>query len=213
MSENSKKVDALLLTETNFILDITFEQSEQCERLFSLALNSGIPVVIPEYSFAEAEGNIGNTIQKRLSAIDSAISVLRQSVRSAYHDVTTLIDQLQQFKESSEVEELPALQARIEELFESVSVIPFSAEIAARAELRGLKQLAPFKQADQKIYESILQFARENQTSDLEMFYLTRDENDFDFPYIREELASLSIELIFSAGECIRRMREVLGIS
>ena len=60
MNRTDKIVDVLLLTETNFILDITFEQSQQCERLFSLALNSGIPVVIPEYSFAEAEGNIGN---------------------------------------------------------------------------------------------------------------------------------------------------------
>lgn len=213
MNRTEKKVEVLLLTETNFILDITFEQSEQCERLFSLALNSGVPVVIPEYSFAEAEGNIGNTIKKRLSAIDSAISVLKQSSRSAYQDVEALIDQLRQFKESSEAEELPALHARMEEIFESVGIIPFSAEIAARAELRGLKQLAPRKQSDQKIYESILQFARENQAPDLKMFFLTRDETDFDFPYIREELASLSVELFFSAGECIRRVRELLGIS
>jgi len=131
VNKNSRKVDILLLTETNFILDITFEQSQQCEQLLFLAREHEIQVVIPEYSFAEAEGNIGNTIQKRLSAIDSAI----------------------------------------------------------------------------------LQFARENQAPDLKMLFLTRDKTDFDFPYIRMELASLSVELFFSAGECIRRIRELLGIS
>jgi hypothetical protein len=48
----------LLLTETNFLLDITFEQSPECDRLFLLTREQNIPVVIPEYSFAEAEGNI-----------------------------------------------------------------------------------------------------------------------------------------------------------
>lgn len=213
MNKNSKKVDVLLLTETNFILDITFEQSQQCEQLLFLAREQGIQVVIPEYSFAEAEGNIGNTIQKRLSDIDSAISVLRQSARSAYQDLAILINQLQQFKTRSEEEELPTLHARIREFEETVSTIPYSAEITARAELRGLRQLAPFKQADRKIYESILQFAKENQAPDLKMLFLTRDKTDFDFPYIRRELASLSAELFFSSGECIRRIRELLGIS
>jgi hypothetical protein len=129
-------VDVLLLTETNFIL---LEQSQQCEQLLFLAREQEIQVVIPEYSFAEAEGNIGSTIQKRLSAIDSAISALRQSARSAYQDLAMLINQLQQFKTRSEEEEPPTLHARIREFEETVSTIPYSAEITARAELRGLK--------------------------------------------------------------------------
>ncbi|MBM3237416.1 hypothetical protein FJZ31_14090 [Candidatus Poribacteria bacterium] len=127
--------------------------------------------------------------------------------------MAALINQLQQFKTRSEEEELPTLHARIREFEETVSTIPYSAEITARAELRGLRPLAPFKQADRKIYESILQFARENQSPDLKMLFLTRDKTDFDFSYIRSELAFLSVELFFSAGECIRRIRELLGIS
>jgi hypothetical protein len=90
--------------------------------------------------------------------------------------------------------------------------IPFTADIALRAELRGLRQLAPFKRNDQIIYESILLFARENQTSNLKMLFLTRDKTDFDFPYIHKELSSLSVELFFSAGDCIRYLRELLEI-
>ncbi|MBM3237417.1 hypothetical protein FJZ31_14095 [Candidatus Poribacteria bacterium] len=62
MNKNSRKVDVFILTETNFILDITFEQSQQCEQLLFLAREQEVQVVIPEYSFAEAEGNIRNTI-------------------------------------------------------------------------------------------------------------------------------------------------------
>ena len=105
-----------MLTETNFILDITFEQSQQCERLLSFALEQEIPVVVPEYSFAEAEGNIGNTLQKRFAAIDTAIAALKQSARSAYQDVTTLINRLEQFKVQSEEEERPVLHMRLNEL-------------------------------------------------------------------------------------------------
>jgi len=123
--------------------------------LLSFALEQEIPVVVPEYSFAEAEGNIGNTLQKRFTAIDTAIAALKQSARSAYQDVTMLINQLEQFKVQSEEEERPVLHTRLNELDNIVSMIPFTAEIAACAELRKLRQLAPFKSSDQNIYESI----------------------------------------------------------
>jgi hypothetical protein len=42
------------------------------------------------------------------------------------------------------------------------------------------------------------------------MLFLTRDKNDFDFTFIREELASLNIELFFSAGDCIKRFMELI---
>ena len=139
MNGNVKKKTVFLLSETNFILDLTFEQSPECERLFLLTREYKIPVVIPEYSFAEAEGNIAKTLQHRLIGIETAISILKQSARSAYHDVAALITQLHDFK--------------------------------ARSEL-----------------------------------------TDFDFPSLHDELAALSVELLFSAGDCIRRIRELLDI-
>jgi len=97
-------------------------------------------------------------------------------------------------------------------LEEKVSVIPSSGEIAARSELRAVRQLAPFKPADRTIYESILHFVRANQTPDTRKLFLTRDKTDFGLPSIREELAALSVELFFSAGDCIRRIREFLQL-
>lgn len=199
----------LLLSETNFILDLTFEQASECERLLLLIREQGIKLVIPEYSFAEAEGNITTTMQKRCSTVDAAIGVLRQAGRSAYQNVTMLIHELEQFNVHSFTQEQPTLHNSVYHLMKNTSVIPFSAEIALRAELRGLRQLAPFKPSDRNIYESILHFARLNQTLDVAMLFLTRDKADFDVPYIYEELADLSVELFFSAGDCIRRIHEL----
>ena len=106
-------MDILLMTETNFILDITFEQSQQCERLLTFAQEHDIPLIIPEYAVAEAEGNIGKTLQTRFETIDSTISALKQSARSAYQDVNPLIEQLEAFKVQSEYEERPLLHTKI----------------------------------------------------------------------------------------------------
>ncbi len=212
MSGDAGKKTVLLLSETNFILDLTFEQAPECERLLLLSREQGIRLVIPEYSFAEAEGNITMTMQKRCGTIDTAISVLRQAGRSAYRNVTMLIQELEQFNVHSFTQEQPTLHTSVYHLMKNTSVIPFSAEIAARAELRGLRQLAPFKPSDRNIYESLLHFARMNQPPDVAMLFLTRDKADFDLPYIHKELADLSVELLFSAGDCIRRIRELVHI-
>ena len=66
MKNNPNRMEIILITETNFILDIAFEQSEQVERLLALIQQQNIFLAIPEYAFAEAEGNIKNTVQKSL---------------------------------------------------------------------------------------------------------------------------------------------------
>lgn len=92
------------------------------------------------------------------------------------------------------------------------TLIPFTPELMVKAELRRLKDVAPFKQTDRVIYESILEFAKLNKDSNIQMLFLTRDKNDFDFAFIREELGSLNIDLFFSAGECIKRIMELKDI-
>jgi ABC-type branched-subunit amino acid transport system substrate-binding protein len=94
-------------------------------------------------------------------------------------------------------------------LAETSYTITFSPESMARAEIRRLKNIAPFKPSDRIIYESILEYARWTSSRN-KMLFLTRDKNDFDFPFIREELAFLNIEIFFSAGDCIKRFMELI---
>ncbi len=88
------------------------------------------------------------------------LGVLRQSARSRYQDVTSLIKQLEQFKVYSATQEPLELHGRMKDVEEIANIIPLSAEIAVRAELRGLRRRAPFKASDRNIYESLLHFAQ-----------------------------------------------------
>ena len=210
MNKSDSKKSIALIAETNFVLDIAFEQSDECSRLLDFIHKNNISLVIPEYAFAEAEGSILDKLRNRLAAIDLALTALRQASRSAYSTLADFIIQLEQYKNEIERTELHLVQERKRELEKNSTLIPFTPELMVKAELRRLKDVAPFKQTDRVIYESILEFAKLNKDSNIQMIFLTRDKNDFNFTFIREELASLNIELFYSAGDCIKRFMELI---
>jgi hypothetical protein len=210
MNKSDSKKSIALIAETNFVLDIAFEQSDECSRLLDFIHKNNISLVIPEYAFAEAEGSILDKLRNRLAAIDLALTALRQASRSAYSTLADFIIQLEQYKNEIEQTELHLVQERKRELEKNSTLIPFTPELMVKAELRRLKDVAPFKQTDRVIYESILEFAKLNKDSNIQMIFLTRDKNDFNFTFIREELASLNIELFYSAGDCIKRFMELI---
>ena len=83
MNKSFLKKNLVLIAETNFVLDIAFEQSDECSRLLDFIRKKNIKLVIPEYAFAEADGSILDKLRNRLDAIDSALAVLKQASRSA----------------------------------------------------------------------------------------------------------------------------------
>jgi hypothetical protein len=188
------------------------EQERNCEYLMNLANEQHLRLVIPEAAFAEAEGTMVEIIQNRLNTLEPAIQALRQFSRSAYHNLENLLMELEQFISLVSSTEIPVLQTRMNEIRKVVDIVPFTAEAFMNAELRELKRIAPFKQNDRRIYESIIYFAKTNQNKNVTMLFLTRDKDDFDFSYIRDELNTIGVELFFSAGECNRRIRQVLGL-
>lgn len=213
MPNNSTSNQIILIAETNFLLDVVLEQDTNCEYLMTLANEQQrLRLVIPEVSFAEAEGTMVEMIQNRLNTLEPALRTLRQFSRSAYHNLEELIIDLEQFISFVSTTEIPTLQTRMNEIHKVVDIVPFTAEAFMNAELRALKGIAPFKQNDRRIYESIILLAKANQNTNIIMLFLTRDKNDFDFSYICDELKTLGVELFFSAGECNRRIRQVLGL-
>jgi len=44
VKNGSMKMDVILITETNFALDIVFKQSSECERLLDFILEQGIVI-------------------------------------------------------------------------------------------------------------------------------------------------------------------------
>jgi hypothetical protein len=199
----------ILIAETNFVIDIALEQSEECKRLIDFLHKHNVDLFIPEYAFAEADGTIYNIIRERSRAINSALNALRQASRSTYHSLDEFIVKLQQYEDSMKQTEHNSAIEKKNSLAETSYTITFSPESMARSEIRRLKNIAPFKPSDRAIYESILEFAGRTRQQDNKMLFLTRDKEDFNFDFIREELASLNIEIFFSAGECIRRIMEL----
>ena len=105
MNKSFLKKNLVLIAETNFVLDIAFEQSEECSRLLDFIRNNGISLVIPEYALAEAEGSILTKIENRLNAIDSALNALKQASRSIYSDLDDFINKLEKYKNGIEQKE------------------------------------------------------------------------------------------------------------
>jgi len=204
-----KKV--VLLGETNFILDVAFQQDANCEYLFRLTDEQRIQMAIPEYALAEAEGTGVQRLLNQLRDLEPALYALRQLSRSAYHNLDSLIRGVEQLMHAVKTSEIPLVAERISNLRRRATTIPLTSEILLRAELREARQIPPFKKSDIRIYESILKFAAENQGNGVNFVFLTRDRKDFDYPPIHAELRGLGVELFFSAGDCIRRVRELLG--
>jgi len=202
----------IFLAETNFILDVALEQDTNCEYLKDLADEEQIQMAIPEYAIAEAEGAGVQKLLNRLKALEPALSALRQFSRSAYHDLDGLIRGVEQVIGNVKTNEIPLVVEKISKIRQLATTIPLTSEILVQVKLREAKQIPPFKKSDICIYESILKFASENKDSGLNFVFLNRDRKDFDYPQIHAELQALGVELFFSAGDCVRRIRELLEL-
>jgi hypothetical protein len=123
MNKSDSKKSIALIAETNFVLDIAFEQSDECSRLLDFIHKNNISLVIPEYAFAEAEGSILDKLRNRLAAIDLALTALRQASRSAYSTLADFIIQLEQYKNEIEQTEFNSVQERKRESWRKTQLL------------------------------------------------------------------------------------------
>jgi hypothetical protein len=168
---------------------------------------------MPEYALVEAEITVEQVLRRRIQRIEDAQRALQQANRSNYHHWTDLMNRLEGFKQYVIDIELPMVRQQIQNIREIVTVIPFTPDAMANAELRELGDTAPFKKSDRRIYESILLFADQNRSESVQLLFLTKDQEDFDIPSIHEEMAAIGVEIFFSSGRCVRRLRDLLGFS
>ena len=204
----------MVFAETNWIFDGVFKRDVNAEYMFELAQQDRIVMSIPRFAFAESRGQSEVVIQRRIDNIQLALASLRELRRSRHRAeeanqlITSLQEMINQLKQ-----ELSIMQNLTEDIKLICDIIPYDMEIQARARLRVIERQPPFAENDSVIYESILWFAEQNQEIDLTMLFLTRNRRDFDYPHIYHELEELGIELFFETGECVRRLRELLGFS
>jgi len=205
-----KNQKILLICETNFVYSVILAQDRNCGYLLDLASENKIDIAIPEFSFLEVRGKIGERFKRREEKLGDIISFLNELMRSEYHKRTLydVKEKLKQLYINSPKEKNEVLQSA-EEIKSLCISIPHNAEISYRAFLRSVANLPPYKDNDRQIYESILHFTKDKDEYDLIIFY-TSDKEDFDHKEIRDELEEHSIEVYFDSGECLRRVKEEL---
>jgi hypothetical protein len=207
---NPKKV--FLLAESNYLLDIVFERSPDCSYLHRLACAKEITLVIPQQAFAEGKAKLHDIERRRLRQFEASRLELRnisetvlptgrrQAILAALDEATAAIKGATQ-------------QGRLG--FTSVqsiaAEIPLTPEILVASHLRRTAHEPPLDVRDVEIYESILAFARGMKEPEIALIFLQRDAAHFDNPEIKAELAKEDVKIYFSAGEAVRRVRELLG--
>ncbi len=205
-----KNPKILLICETNFVYSVILAQDRNCGHLLDLASENTIEIAIPEFSFLEVRGKIGERFKRREDKLRDIISFLNELMRSEYHKRTLydVKEKLKQLYVNSPKERNEVMQSA-EEIKSLCISISHNAEISYRAFLRSVANLPPYKNGDRQIYESILDFTKDEGKYDLIIFY-TSDKEDFDHKEIREELEELDIEVHFDSGKCLRMIKEEL---
>jgi hypothetical protein len=205
-----KKV--ILLGESNYVLDVVLERHNDCVYLAQLAASGEIELVIPDYSFAEVEAKLREIESQFLLVFERAKAVLEKLLTSrrekkAHARRQSALDECNVHIHASVKEARDALEA-----LQAVALpIAFTSNIDAAAKLRRVRGRPPHDIKDLEIYESILAFARLNQSPDVAMVFLERDVTHFDVPEVKSELAAVGVEIYFMAGEAVKRIRELLG--
>jgi hypothetical protein len=195
----------MLLAESNYVLDVCLTRYHDCQYLLQLAGDGEIELVIPDYALAEVEAKFKALELERIRTIQAAQAVLRTLPPDSERERI--------FAETLEIvrQMFAGAHFLLDGLQRIAIRIPFTGEILAAARLRKTRRVPPKDVKDLEIYESILAFARLNQSPDVAFIFLERDVAHFDVPEVKAELAVFGVEIYFSAGEAVRRVRELLG--
>jgi len=200
----------VVITETNWLESIVLFQNTAAAYLLELLDTNKIIIKVPEYSFHEAEGSLDKKLLNRVYKINDSLELLKQISRTRHY--SQLCNQgrntLKEIKKVS-LDERKKIKEVLDELKSMVDIIPYTKTSSVKSDLRFESSKAPFKKSDCRIYESILEFLREEGSEYDDIIFYTADKEDFDHEEIHHELEDLNCELHFNSGEVVQRVREL----
>jgi predicted nucleic acid-binding protein len=172
-----------IYVETNFVLELVFEQEQcaSCEKILELCEAQKANLIIPAYSLAERR-RLQESLDKELREISR--TKFYQNRLDSIEDIRSLIVQ-----SSQEIGENFAKYR--EHLLKIAEIIPLNADIlfeSASAEEN--YNLSP---QDALVYVSVLKHLQENKPQ--EACFLNRNWKDFKTPDIVDELQSLNCKM------------------
>jgi len=190
-----------IYVETNFILELVFEQDQyaSCEKILELCEAQKAKLIIPAYSLAEPHEKLIRQKKERQRLQESLDKELRELSRTKSYknrldsikDIKSLIVQ-----SSQEIGENFAKYR--EYLLKIAEIIPLNADILLNA--ASAEDNYGLRPQDALVYVSVIQHLQENKPQ--QACFLNRNSQDFNDPDMVDELKSLNCRLItqFDAG-------------
>ena len=184
-----------IYVETNFVLELTFEQEQQasCKQILQMCEAGQAHLIIPAYSLAEPHEKLSRQARNRRELQRSLDVELRQLLRTASYAsrIKSIQDLASLMVQSNEEERHRFTQCR-ERLLKIGEIVDLTADILNEAASYETKyDLTP---QDALVYASVIAHLRRSQPQ--QACFLNRNSKDFDSPDIVDELNQFNCKMI-----------------
>jgi predicted nucleic acid-binding protein len=195
--------------ETNFILELTFEQEQysSCEQVLLLCETEKARIIIPAYSLAEPHEKLNRQARPRRELQQSLNAELRQLSRSgSYKNRISSLQNIGSLITQSNEEEQSRFSSYRQRLLSTGEVIALNPNVLLQA--ASYETNYTLSPQDAIVYASVLEHLRLNQPQ--QSCFLNRNSKDFGNPDIVDELAQLNCRMIPRFDHGYQFIRSVL---
>lgn len=203
-----------IYVETNFVLEVTFEQEQcsSCEQILQLCEAGKAKLIVPAYCLAEPHEKLSRQARSRRTLQQSLEAELRQLLRTASY--TSRIKSIQDIAslmiQSNEEERHRFIECR-DRFLKVGEIVALNASILSEAaSYETTYDLTP---QDALVYASVITHLRHKLPE--QACFLNRNSKDFDSPDIVDELSQLNCRMIprFDRGYSFIRSQLTSGES
>jgi predicted nucleic acid-binding protein len=184
-----------IYVETNFVLELTFEQEQcsSCEQIIALCEAGQATLILPAYSLAEPHEKLTRQSRNRRELQQLLEAELRQLSRTAsYASRIQSIQDIASLLIQSNEEERHRFSQYRQHIFGFGEIIALTATILKEAtECESNYDLTP---QDALVYASVVSHLRSSKPQ--QACFLNRNSKDFDSPDIIAELNQLNCRMI-----------------
>ncbi|MGH8908400.1 MAG: PIN domain-containing protein [Egibacteraceae bacterium] len=195
-----------LYVETNFVLELTFdqEQSAACEQLRDFAEEGRVELVVPAYCLAEPHETFVRRRKKRQISQNEIEAELKQLRRSTSYKVAAeQIELVAALFAASAQEDLARLEDAVTRLAEAATLLPLTPRVVRRAyHLQKYMDIGP---QDSFVLASVLDDLDDRPSS--KAWFANRNTKDFEDPDVEALLADRNCQLLTSFGAAVGLIR------
>jgi len=185
-----------IYVETNFVLELVFEQeqSESCEQILELCESNQAKLIIPAYSLAEPHEKLNRQAINRRNLQQLLNKELGQLSRNqSYSSRIERIQDIASLMVQSNQEEWQRFVHYRDKLLRTGEIIALTSNILEKA--ASCETTYDFKSQDAIVYASVVQHLNDDQPK--EACFLNRNSKDFDSQDIVDDLKKLNCRMIF----------------